>query len=357
MGHVNRAPPSDAAVRSGLEQFAAVSSIFDAAEIVLYVADMETYELLFMNKHAERLWGTMVGKPCYTVLQAGQNRPCEFCTNPQLTRDGHPVVWEFQNTVNKRWFLCIDKAIPWSDGRLVRMEVAIDITDRKAHEQFREHYIDLISHDLRNPLSTIEVAASILQLQLGQACLTAAAEPVAAIQRSARRMADMIDDLLETTRLESGQMQLHASSLDLAQLAGTVIRQLGAGPSRPIRLQANGAARVVADAGRIERVLENLVGNALRYSKAGSPVLVQIEANEREVITAVVDRGVGIPADELPRLFQRFYRGAGNSTNGLGLGLYNSRLIVERHGGRIWAESSPGAGSTFRFALPVAPDA
>jgi two-component system, OmpR family, phosphate regulon sensor histidine kinase PhoR len=354
MRHVNRAPASDAAVRSGLEQFAAVSSIFDAAEIVVYVADMETYELLFMNKHAEQLWGTeVVGKPCYTVLQAGQNGPCEFCTNPQLTRDGHPVVWEFQNTVNKRWFLCIDKTIPWSDGRLVRMEVAIDITDRKAHEQFREHYIDLISHDLRNPLSTIEVAASILQLQLGQAGLTAAAEPVAAIQRSARRMADMIDDLLETTRLESGQMQLHASSFDLAQLAGTVIRQLGAAPSRPIRLQANGAARVVADAGRIERVLENLVGNALRYSKAGSPVLVQIEANEREVIAAVVDRGVGIPADELAKLFQRFYRGAGNSTNGLGLGLYNSRRIVERHGGRIWVEPAQ-PGSVFCFSLSAA---
>jgi hypothetical protein len=358
----DRSAPGSAALLAGLEQFAAVSSIFDAAEMVLYVADMETYELLFMNAQAERLWGQKVGKPCYEVLQVGQSGPCEFCTNARLTENGraayHPVVWEFQNTANKRWYLCIDKAIPWSDGRLVRMEVAIDITERKLHEQFKEQYLALISHDLRTPLSTIGLSAGVLKLLLEGSGLAQAGPPVEVILRNTQRMGEMIEDLLETTRLESGRLQLHKSPFDLAQLAGTVTGQLGMAASRAVHLEASGPAPVLADSARIERVLENLIGNALRYSPPDSPVTVQIAANDSEAIVTVADRGSGIPADELPKLFERFYRATGNLTpHGLGLGLYNSRLIVEHHGGRIWAQSASGAGSSFGFALPVAPPA
>ena len=353
--------PSDESARLGLEQFAAVSSIFDAAEMVLYVADMETHELLFMNQQAERIWGPRIGERCYKVLQAGQSGPCEFCTNARLTQDGQavqPVTWEFQNTANKRWYLCIDKAIPWSGGRLVRMEVAIDVTERKLNEQFREQYVGLISHDLRTPLSTIGLSATLLKQLLEREGLLEGARPAETILRNTRRMSEMIEDLLETTRLESGQLQLRNSSFDLAQLAGTVAGQLGATASRSIRCEAAGPVTVVADAGRLERVLENLVSNAFRYSPPHAAVRVQVQANAREAIVTVEDSGVGIPPDELPKLFQRFYRTGGNhSAEGLGLGLYNSRLIVEQHGGRIWAQSSPGRGSTFGFALPAAPPA
>ena len=166
----------------------------------------------------------------------------------------------------------------------------------------------------------------------------------------------MIDDLLETTRLESGQLRLHKSPFDLGRLAGAVAAQFETTASRPIRCDTSGPAPVVADAGRVERVLENLIGNALQYSPPESLVTVQIEAQDQEAIVTVVDSGIGIPPEELPKLFQRFYRVKGNdSGKGLGLGLYNSRLIVEHHGGRIWANSAPGAGSKFAFALPAAP--
>jgi len=351
--------PASRALHAGLEQFSAVSSIFDAAEMVLYVADMRSYELLFMNSEAQRHWGrTRIGERCYKVLQAGQSGPCEFCTNARLIENGqaaHPVVWEFQNTVNRRWYLCIDKAIPWSDGRLVRMEVAIDVTDRKQHEEFRDQYVGLISHDLRTPLLTINLSAATLKLQLERGDLAKAAEPLEAIRHSTKRMSEMIEDLLETTRLESGQLQLHKSPVDLEALAKTVARELGATQSHVIRCEARGPAVVVADAGRVERVLENLVGNAIRYSPPGAQVTIGVDAADTETIVTVTDRGEGIPADVVPKLFQRFYRaGPGDASNGLGLGLYNSRLIVEHHGGRIWVESTPGAGSTFGFSLPAA---
>jgi two-component system, OmpR family, phosphate regulon sensor histidine kinase PhoR len=340
---------------AGLEQFVAVASLFDAAEMVLYVADMDTHELLFMNSFAERIWGTQhIGEPCYRVLQSGQDHPCEFCTNDRLRSEGeHPVVWEFQNTRNKRWYLCIDKAIPWPGRRRVRMEVAIDITERKQSEQFREQYIALISHDLRSPISAIDLSASVLQLLHERSGSAEGAPQVATILRSARRMASMIDDLLETTRLESGQLALHTSSFDLGQLAWTVADQFATSTARRMHCEASGPAPVLADADRIERVLENLIGNAMRYSLPDTPISVTIDTADGQVVVAVIDHGIGIAADELPRLFQRFYRASGHhETKGLGLGLYNSRLIIEHHGGRIWAESAPG-GSTFRFALPL----
>lgn len=350
------------ALHAGLEQFAAVSSIFDAAEMVLYVADMQTYELLFMNAEAQRHFGhSRIGEHCYKVLQAGQDTPCEFCTNARLVENGvaaHPVTWEFQNTINKRWYLCIDKAIPWTDGRLVRMEVAIDITANKQHEEFRDQYVGLISHDLRTPLLTINLSAATLKMQLDRMNAgPAAAQPLEAIRHSTRRMSEMIDDMLETTRLESGQLQLHRAPVDLAELARVVARELGAGTCT-VRCEASGPVPMHADVGRVERVLENLVGNAKRHSPPGGEVVIGVKATAAEALVTVTDQGPGIAADVVPKLFQRFYRaGSGDASSGLGLGLYNSRLIVEHHGGRIWVDSKPGVGSTFGFSLPLDPGA
>lgn len=346
---------------SGREQFEAVSSIFDALGIVLYVADLDTHELLFLNPHAEQLWGSgQLGRPCYEVLQTGQLGPCAFCTNARLIEAGHTcpaVVWEFQNTVTGRWYLCLDKAIHWHDGRLVRMEVAIDITERKAHERFHEQYVGLISHDLRAPLSTIAASAAALKMLLERQDISQTAKPVEAILRSTRRMSGMIEDLLETTRLESGAIQLHVSPLDLTELTAAVIASFPANPSRPINLDAAGPVPVMGDAARLERVLENLISNAIRYSPLETPVRVEVVNGDDEVVVTVTDRGPGISADELPKLFQRFHRGTHERgpSKGLGLGLYNSRLIIESHEGRIWADSQTGAGSTFGFALPLTP--
>jgi signal transduction histidine kinase len=129
---------AEAAYGALVDQFQALTSVLDEVDAVIYVADFETYELLYTNRHTTELFGYGVGKRCYEVLQTGQTGPCSFCTNGQLVVDGKaadPVVWEFQNTVNHQWFLCIDRAIRWVDGRLVRMEVAVDITERKRAEE------------------------------------------------------------------------------------------------------------------------------------------------------------------------------------------------------------------------------
>jgi len=118
--------------------FRSISTILDSIDALVYVADMDTYELIFANEYGRKIWGDIQGKTCWKVLQEGQGGPCTFCTNDRLIdKDGRPTgvyVWEFQNTANQRWYQCRDRAITWVDGRIVRMEVATDITDRKQAE-------------------------------------------------------------------------------------------------------------------------------------------------------------------------------------------------------------------------------
>lgn len=117
----------------------AISRILDSLDALVYVADMDTHELLFMNEYGRSKWGETNGRKCWQVLQADQTSPCAFCTNSRLLNaKGQPtgvLVWELQNTANGHWYQCRDQAIEWLDGRLVRIEIATDITDRKLMEQ------------------------------------------------------------------------------------------------------------------------------------------------------------------------------------------------------------------------------
>ena len=120
-----------------------MGSILDSLDALVYVSDMQTHDLLYMNAYGRRLWGEPGGRRCWETIQTGQTGPCVFCTNHRLLDvDGKPkppYVWEFQNTVTQHWYQCRDQAIVWTDGRLVRMEIATDITDRKRVEEQLKH--------------------------------------------------------------------------------------------------------------------------------------------------------------------------------------------------------------------------
>lgn len=128
----------DNEVKLAAENYRGITSVLNSIDALVYVSDMQTYELLFVNEYGKSVWGDIQGKTCWKTLQTDQVGPCPFCTNNRLLDEsGAPTkvyVWEFQNTVNKRWYQCRDKAIPWIDGRLVRLEIATDITDKKSAE-------------------------------------------------------------------------------------------------------------------------------------------------------------------------------------------------------------------------------
>ncbi|MEW6570403.1 MAG: diguanylate cyclase [Nitrospirota bacterium] len=137
-------------------------AIMDSLEGAVYVADMQTYKILRVNKYIKDFYGrSIVGKKCYQVLQSGQDRPCAFCTNSRLLvngKPGPPVIWDFRNTKTGRWYHCIDKAICWPDGRYVRMEIAVDITERKKDEialRDSERFHNTIFESINDPFCII----------------------------------------------------------------------------------------------------------------------------------------------------------------------------------------------------------
>ncbi|MBI1734023.1 MAG: HAMP domain-containing histidine kinase [Candidatus Rokubacteria bacterium] len=331
-----------------------MTTILDAVGVGVYVADLTTYEILFVNAFLRSRFGaSWPGRRCYDYLQAGQAGPCAFCSNGRLVRDGiaqPPYVWEFQNTVDQRWYLCIDRAIPWVDGRLVRLEVAVDITERKELERFREQYVGLVSHDLRNPLGTILTTAELLAREAADRDTEILASRV---HRNAERMKLMLDDLLESVRLESPDLRLERTEVDLVALARNLVELLP--PADRARIELHLPSRpmhVVGDPQRFERVIDNLLSNALKYGPAATPCVVRIGDAGGEVAVSVSDGGAPIPAEHHARLFDRFYRVPGGPGTGLGLGLFIARLIVERHGGRIGVESRAGRGNSFIVTLP-----
>ena len=140
-------------------QFNQLPTIFDAINAVVYVADLQTYEILYLNGFGSSIFGdNWQGRKCYEVFHSGQKLPCPFCTNELLTANGKPLpphAWEFQNTVTGQWFQCIDRAIYWTDRRLVRLEIAFDISDLKGIERMKDEMVSAVSHEMRTPLTAM----------------------------------------------------------------------------------------------------------------------------------------------------------------------------------------------------------
>ena len=227
------------------------------------------------------------------------------------------------------------------------------------HERAREDYLHAISHDLRSPLTAVLANAQLLRrMQADREAPAGERRCAEAVEASAQRMGSMIRDLVDAARLEGGELQLERAHVDLAALVGSWLARTGDERIRArVTLEpAPDLPPADADPERVERVVANLISNALKYSPDDAPVLVSIRREADELLVTVRDRGVGIAPEELGHLFQRYGRtraGRGRADS-LGLGLFIVKQIVEAHGGRVWVDSTPGEGSTFGISLPIA---
>jgi PAS domain S-box-containing protein len=234
-------------------------------------------------------------------------------------------------------------------GKIIGVaKIARDITERRQLERRRQELLEVIAHDLRTPLTTVLGYAQLLQRRLGDDVA------LAAIASQAARIERLLADVLEMERLESGRQYLRRAPFDLAQLTRESARQAAfvAGVDG-IRVEAPEQPVIGEwDADRVAQILSNLLDNAGKYAP-GAAVVVRVSVSGDEARVAVQDFGPGIAAVHLPHLFDRFVQVKTGS--GVGLGLYISRALAEAHGGRLWVESTPGAGSVFTLALPLAP--
>jgi PAS domain S-box-containing protein len=225
----------------------------------------------------------------------------------------------------------------------------------------RDEFLSLASHELRNPVAAISGTAQLIERarqrhQLDDRLID---RYMSVIQRTSAHLANLTEDLLDVGRLQEGRLPLRFKDMDLADLVrGVAAREQSRSDGPRIVLSlARDPCPIVADADRLEQVITNLLDNARKYSPQGRTIEVELSAADGGVLLAVCDHGIGLPTGSAGRIFEPFGR-AQNATErnipGLGLGLYISRQIVERHGGRLWAESrGEGHGSTFRLWLPA----
>ena len=234
---------------------------------------------------------------------------------------------------------------------------ASDITAMHQLQQERDIYVHTISHDLRAPLTAIQGFAAMLKEEIALQHLDGLLQQgMDAILRSTKRMHVMIADLVDTARLEGGELQLSKQPVQLAAyLADLLTRVETMLDITRIHLDIQADLPPVnADYDRLERIFMNLLTNALKYSPKESPVQIRACREGNAVLIAVQDYGQGIAAEDIPHLFERFYRTQrARDTEGIGLGLYITHMLVTAHGGELRVESEPGKGSTFYFTLPI----
>jgi signal transduction histidine kinase len=242
-------------------------------------------------------------------------------------------------------------------GQLLgRIEVYSDVTEVRALQRSKDEFLSLESHELRTPVTSIKGFAQLLQRrarrqQASETTITA----YATIERQASRMQELIDLLLDLTRLDTGRLRLQVTDVNLTDLVSRMaemVQMTTESHSIEVELPAQ-PVWVEGDEHRLEQVLMNLLTNAVRYSPRSTPVVVALTDSGAEARVSVVDRGVGIAPDAWTRVFERFYRAENDSqSTGMGVGLYITKGIVERHGGSIEVYSEMGKGSTFTVHLP-----
>jgi len=222
--------------------------------------------------------------------------------------------------------------------------------------RLKEDFLSAAAHDLRTPLTTVVAQAEFLERKaLREPTAPADLVGIRRIVREGKRLATQVADLLDANRLDRGKLVTDREPVDLATVAREVCERVTEEPK--VQLEQSDPVVGVWDRRRIEQLLQNLLENARKYSPDRDPITVRVWQEKGEARLAVKDRGIGIPAADLPHVFDRFARASNvddRRFHGMGLGLFICRGIVEEHGGRIWAESEVGKGSTFHVALPVA---
>lgn len=223
----------------------------------------------------------------------------------------------------------------------------------------KDVFLGLASHELKTPLTSLKGMIQLLKRRRERAEETLQVQ-LATMERSVNRMEILVNDLLSTSLLETGMFALHPRRCNLTALCQHILNEYIAGTNMIVTLNAPPEPlEVEVDLERIGQVLLNLLSNASKYSPPGAPIALTLVSTGDKCIVTVQDQGLGIPDAQLLHIFERFYRVPGierqkGSSDGLGLGLYIARKIVERHGGHIEVQSKPGSGSTFSVILPLA---
>jgi two-component system phosphate regulon sensor histidine kinase PhoR len=341
------------------ESFGAISSernrlaaILGTVADGLVITDPES-RILEVNLAAERLLGInaveAIGEPFIRV--ARDHELAALLERP----DGSARLVELGRP--RRQVRALAAAIPGRERQ--RLLLLQDITELRRLETVRRDFVANVSHELRTPLAAIQAIIETLEDGALEDQPTARLF-LSRMHLEVDKLTDLVRELLELSRIESGQARLHPESIDLDELLRSVTERLEPLAQRAEltlnRTVVPDLPPALADAERVNQVVASLVHNAVKFTPSGGSINLRAERRANELVVSVADTGMGVPPDDLERIFERFYKtDRSRSGGGTGLGLAIAKHLVQAHGGQIWAESDGSSGTTIRFSLPLAP--
>jgi len=348
----------------------------DAIDSVVYVADMENHEILFINKYVKNLFGDITGKKCYSALQ-GKTAPCDFCTNHLLLdvngKANRPYIWEFQNLITKSWYQCHDQAIRWTNGKLVRFEMATDITLNKETENTllenqikleeliltKDKLFSIIGHDLKNPFAVLLGASKLLLTYVEKNDLAKVESKAKMIHNASKQGHSLLENLLEWGRAQTGIIKCTPAYMNLKDKVSRSVRDVEGQAKNKNIIVSNEVPHdfyIVADENLLNVVFRNLLSNAIKFTHINGSVTIKAQMNGEMAEVSVIDTGIGIPKEHQDKLFRidtNYQRKGTAEEESTSLGLILCKEFIEKHGGKIWVESEENMGSEFKFIIPV----
>jgi PAS domain S-box-containing protein len=279
----------------------------------------------------------------------------------QALATGEPYEVEFRlrdRYNHYRWHLA--RALPFKiNGEIVKwFGTNTDIDEQKQSQRQRDDFLGIASHELKTPVTSIKAYAQVLGAMLTKEGETKKAEMVARMDSQVNRLTNLIGDLLDVTKINSGKLQFNKIWFAIDEVIKEAIEDLQHTTQKhQLITELKAGSKIFSDKDRIGQVLTNLVTNAIKYSPHSDKIIIRTKIENGQSIVCVQDFGIGIPGEKQDRVFEQFYRVSGNKQHtfpGLGLGLYISSEIIKREGGRMWVNSVENKGSTFSFSLPEA---
>lgn len=244
------------------------------------------------------------------------------------------------------------------DMSVRKSEIEASRADLALATSRRDDVLHVVSHELRGPLGVLVMAADSFAVDAKANASQAKQQTFAErVLRQAHRMLAIVDDLLDVSRIEAGELRVEPAAADLVAVIHEAVERIQPSLKKhTVTLRGATNVRALIDVDRVEQVIANFLTNAIKYSPSGGEIIVNVQTNASEAVVSVTDSGIGIPSSALPRIFERYFRAPGSekAAKGIGLGLYVTKRLVEAHGGRVEVTSEVGKGTTFSFSVPLA---
>lgn len=330
-------------------------AILEAMKDGVFIVN-EQYTIEYINSELEKDFGPLEGRKCYQYFH-NREEPCPLCKIGEVMA-GKTVRWECSFPKNQKTYDLIAAPFTNLDGTVSTLEIFHDITERKKVEQLKDEFIGLVSHEMRSPLTVI---TGVLNTVLTEEANLSRKEKRQLLEDAAwesETLSHILGNLLELSRAQADRLFLSFEPADVKVVIRNAVQRIKRQSSmhRFVTSLPRGLPPVRADVMRLERILHNLLENAVKYSPDGGYIRVAAKKDTDHLVIGVSDQGVGISQQDRARLFAPFERLENSRierVKGVGLGLLVCRRLVEAHGGRIWVESELGKGSTFFFTLPL----